>query len=214
MAEAEPKKRKDFFATPNAVIDTGLWTCMRPSEKDVYIVLGRHANYNSGLAYPGVRTIAEESGHCLEVVCKATAQLVVYGLIEKIRTGPDFKFRMAYRVLEEPVIEANIIPWRTEQRKRKKDKKTGKFIPIPSRTESPIVPSHTEPAIVPSRTAQKERERERKKLTIKPKHTSPPRRKTKGKKATGEEAFAEARKLYGPKAMAEAQAKIEKEANQ
>ena len=81
--KSQDSKRQDFFMVPNAIVKSGLWARMKPSEKDVYIVLAQHAHYDSGLAYPSVRTIAKLSGRCLEAVLNATKKLVEYGLIEK-----------------------------------------------------------------------------------------------------------------------------------
>ena len=94
---------------------------------------------------------------------------------------------MAYRMIRDPKIDQNIIPWRTEQWKRKRDKKTGKFISVPSSTVSDIVPSSTVSDIVPSHTEQKETERDLKRLALKTSHTSSPKEKTKNQKPKGEQ---------------------------
>jgi predicted transcriptional regulator len=177
MTEEKEQRNKNFFMVPNAVIDSWLWSRMKQSEKSVYLVLCRFANPDSGLAYPSLETIAELTGSAKDTICKATKQLVIYGLITKKRASSNFNFRMIYRVIKEPEINKHIIPWKKDKCKPKKDKKTGKFMLSPCSKDLDISPSSKDLDISPSSKEQKKIKEELRRLTI----TSMSHNLTKGK---------------------------------
>jgi hypothetical protein len=166
MKEEKQQRNKNFFMVPNAVIDSWLWSRMKQSEKSIYLVLCRFAHPDSGLAYPSVETIRELTGCKTDTISTATRHLVIYGLITKKRAGPGFKFKMIYRVIKEPEIEPNIIPWKKGQCYPKKDKKTGKFMAIPSTRGLDITPSSGGLDITPSKKGQKKIKEDLRRLTI------------------------------------------------
>ena len=131
--------RKDFGTIPHAVVDSGLWAKMKPSEKSVYIVLVRYANYNTGFCFPNIKTISEKARISKTHVCTALKQLVIYGLITKKRAPKGLKFRNIYNVISEPQIDLHTLPQKMEKKcERCRDDKTGKFKVRPQNVETDI----------------------------------------------------------------------------
>ena len=150
-------ERKDFGTIPHAVVDSGLWAKMKPSEKSVYIVLVRYANYKSHFCFPSIERIRQEAGISKTRVCGSLQQLVVYGLITKKRAPKGLNFRNVYRVIPEPKINLAIIPQKMEKKcKGYRDKNTGKFRVRPQNVETDIGPQIVE-AGRPQNVEKKER---------------------------------------------------------
>jgi hypothetical protein len=147
----------------NIVIDSGTWASLSPSARAVYFVLARFAHPDSGLSYPGIKTISTLSGFLKDSVCKATRELQERGLITKKQGSKRFYFKMTYRILREP--DLCIIPSRSDKGRKKRiipsrsDKgkietaKNGE--PSPSRSESRVSPTGSESCNVPSGSEKK-----------------------------------------------------------
>jgi hypothetical protein len=157
------EERKNFFMVQNIVVNSGTWASLSPSARSVYFVLARFAHPDSGLAYPGIKTISILSGFLKDSVCKATTELQERGLITKKQGSKRFHFKMTYRILREP--DLCIIPSRSDKSRKKRvipsrsDK--GRFEtakkaePSPSQSESCTVPSQSESCTVPSGSEKK-----------------------------------------------------------
>lgn len=176
----ENKERKNFFMKSNIVIDSGLAARMKPSERAVYDILCRFAHPVSGLCYPSIPTICKLSGYSKTPVCAATKQLSVYDVIEKelvaFKNKKNTKkkpiFRMAYRVLREPKIEPVSIPWKSEQYKTLLRGEGGKFIALPTNSESHTLPANSEGLTLPTNSEQKKNKKELKRLALREEKTS------------------------------------------
>jgi len=111
----EQERDRDFFKTPNIVIDSRLLARMKPSEAKVYSVLSRFADYKTGSAFPSIVLICNLSGMNKNVVCKAIKRLEYFGLVKKYRAPKKFKYRNVYRVIRNPQIDSSIIPQKMEK---------------------------------------------------------------------------------------------------
>lgn len=106
---AKPKAQylnsRDFSTLFHWVIDTGIWSRLKPSEMAVYIVLLRAANYTTKNCFLGRKTIADKSGVCLSSISETTTSLQSRGLIRKQSLAIDaVKFRTIYTLLNTPPI--------------------------------------------------------------------------------------------------------------
>jgi len=140
---------------PNTVIDSGLLAKMKNSERSVYLVLCRHADHNSRLAFPAVKTLMELTGSAKETVCKATKQLVNYGVITKRRAPASFKFKMIYKIIKDPKINLDISPWKKDKCKRLLRQKNGRFTAESVATDLLTSPCEPHSATSPCDTDQK-----------------------------------------------------------
>lgn len=127
IRSSDQDKWTEFFMIPNSVIDSGLLAKMKNSERSVYFVLCRHADHNSRLAFPAVKTLMELTGSAKETVCKATKQLVNYGVITKRRAPASFKYKMIYKIIKDPKINLDTSPWKKDKCKRLLRQKNGRF---------------------------------------------------------------------------------------
>jgi DNA-binding transcriptional regulator YhcF (GntR family) len=76
---------KNFAMISHKIVDLGIWAKLSPKAKAVYIVLLRYAGYKNREAFPSVLTIAKAAGLNPKNVSRATAELVIHGLIKKWR---------------------------------------------------------------------------------------------------------------------------------
>ena len=163
MKKYDREERKNFFMIQNIVVDSEVWASLSSSARSVYFVLARFAHPDSGLTYPGVKTISILSGFLKGTVCKATRELQERGLIQKKRGSKRFHFKTIYRILREPDIciipsgsdkcrKKRIIPNRSDKGKIETAKKAE---PSMSQLESCIVPTNSESCIIPSGSDKK-----------------------------------------------------------
>lgn len=149
-------EKKDFFVMPHAIIDSGLWSLMKPSEKAVYSVLCRYRNYKTGYCFPGIKLISEKSGIHKNRVCAAVQQLCVYGLIRKKRAPRGLKFRNIYNVILNPKLDPTTLPQNADKKcKDRYREKSGKFGVTPQNAEADTLPQNAE-AVVPQKAEKKE----------------------------------------------------------
>ena len=141
------QKDKDFSKLRHEIVDSGLLAQLSSAAVRVYLVILRHANYETGLSYPTVKTISKESGVNKNLICSATTELVLNGLIDKSRAPKRFAYRNCYRILKHPKIPPDIIPKKTDKCRRYFHEKNGKFKPVPENTETDI-PQNTDDGIL------------------------------------------------------------------
>ena len=157
------EERKNFFMVQNIIVNSGAWASLSPSARSVYFVLARFAHPESGLSYPGIKTISTLSGFMKDSVCKATRELQERGLITKKQGSKRFHFKMTYRILREP--DLCVIPSRSDKSRKKrtipnrsdkgKIETVKKGEPSPSQSESCIVPTSSESCTCPSGSEKK-----------------------------------------------------------
>ncbi len=157
------QKDKDFSKFRHEIVDEGLLAHLSNGAVRVYLVILRHANYKTGLSYPTVKTICKESGVNKNLISSATRELVLNGLIDKVKTSKRFAFRNCYRTIKHPKAPPCTIPKNTDKCRRYFQGKDGKFSEIPENTEHRVpintdngVPSNTDKChTCPSNTDKK-----------------------------------------------------------
>lgn len=167
MSSTLEQRDKDFSKLYHQVVDSGLLKKLSNIEIRVYLVLLRFSNYKTGLCYPTVKKITELSGVNKNNISHATEGLATKGLIEKVRTGKRFSFRLCYRVTKSRArlsqLASCIVPCKTDKCRAIKRGKNGRFKPIPRNTDKGIpcntddpIPSNSESCICPTHTDKKE----------------------------------------------------------
>lgn len=133
MANEQPlqdqKSNNNFSKIPHFVVDQGLLRILKRSEMAIYLVLHKHANFNTDISYPSVIRISELTGCGRGVVAKATDRLAELNLIEKIETRVRGLIRNSYRIIRDPEMERPACPSSTDKPKRMKRGNKGKFLP-------------------------------------------------------------------------------------
>ena len=81
------RAQTQWFHLFKAMVDHGEVARIGPYAFTVYAVIKAHANYHSGIAYPGIDLIAEKSGVSPAQVKRALGVLQAAGLITKTKTG-------------------------------------------------------------------------------------------------------------------------------
>jgi hypothetical protein len=140
------QKDKDFSKFRHEIVDEGLLAHLSNGAVRVYLVILRHANYETGLSFPTVKTICKESGVNKNLISSATRELVLNGLIDKVKTSKRFTFRNCYRTIKHPKAPPCTIPKNTDKCRRYFQGKDGKFKPVPENTETDI-PKNTDNGI-------------------------------------------------------------------
>lgn len=140
------QKDKGFSKFRHEIVNGGLLAQLSNRAIRVYLVILRHANYETGLSYPTVKTISKESGVNKNLISSATRELVLNGLIDKSRAPKRFAFRNCYRIVKHLRIRLGIIPRNTDKCRRYFHGKNGKFKPVPENAENGI-PQNTDNAI-------------------------------------------------------------------
>lgn len=162
MSWSLEQKDKDFSKFRHEIVDSGLLERLSNRAIRVYLVILRHANYETGLSYPTVKTISKESGVNKNLISSATRELVLNGLIDKSRAPKRFAFRNCYRIVKHLRIRPDIIPRNTDKCRRYFHGKNGKFKPVPKNTDNGIpqntdsvIPKNTESDTYPKNTDKK-----------------------------------------------------------
>jgi len=155
-------KNKDFSKFPQAIVKSGLLAKLSNPAVRVYLVLLAHANYQTGLSYPTVKTISRLSGINKNLISKGLKELVICSLIDKFRGAKRFSYRNYYRIINMPRIILDAIPEKKRQPRKIFREKSGKFTsygsvpgPVPSNMES-LIPSFTESDTCPQDMDKKE----------------------------------------------------------
>lgn len=166
MARRVETKHKDFSRIPHAVIDSGLLGILKPGELKVFLVINRHADYDTGIAFPTYATIRKLSSLGNGTIAKAIEGLVTKGLMEKKRVSKRFSFRNVYRVREPGIAELKsiicIFPKKTDKSRRILRGRDGKFKPVAKNTDNDIpqntdneIPKNRESDTLPKNTDKK-----------------------------------------------------------
>lgn len=163
MARRVETKHKDFSRIPHAVVDSGVLGILKPSELKVYLVINRHADYITGVAYPGYRAIIRRAGLNKNSVAEAIRGLEDKGLISKTRAGKRLGYKNVYQVneLDEKKLRemVSVYPKKMDKRRILLRGADGKFRPIPKNADAQL-PQMTEGGIHPKKKDKKEKEQE------------------------------------------------------
>jgi len=154
----------NFFVVPSAFVSSRILSWLKPTEKDVYLVLCSFANYNTCLCYPSREKIRKLTGHRKDLISAATKRLEAHGLIEKKLVPFNFKgsvkYRMSYKILRDPKIAFYTKPRKTAKYKHHFRKKDGKWAREPLKTALDTRPLKTASYTRPLKTAKKDIERD------------------------------------------------------
>jgi hypothetical protein len=115
----------EFF---NKIVDSGLWAAMTPSDRSVFGVLFRHADYWTGQCFLTTKTIANKAGANRRIAQAAVRRLISYGILVKKYIGEPKKRRIIYTFLEEPKMMIPIKPSNMALLNARKRAKNGKFL--------------------------------------------------------------------------------------
>jgi len=71
-----------FFRIEHGLLKSEVFRSLSGSAVKVYLVVGMHADFTTGWAYPSVRTIARQTGMCRQTILDAIDELRAGGLLE------------------------------------------------------------------------------------------------------------------------------------
>ena len=101
-----------WFHVFRAMIDQGDVARIGPHAFTVYAVIKAHANYNSGMAHPGIERISEQSGVSLAQVKRALSVLETAGLIKKTKSGRSNHYTLREKVqITEAGLPHTVATW-------------------------------------------------------------------------------------------------------
>lgn len=100
------RAQTQWFHLFKAMVDHGEVARIGPHAFTVYAVIKAHANYHSGIAYPGIELIAEKSGVSPAQVKRALGVLQAAGLITKTRNGRSNHYTLREKI---QVTEADLL---------------------------------------------------------------------------------------------------------
>lgn len=106
--KANPQDR-NFSKLFHVIIDTNIWSELSPKAKAVYVVLLRFAEYSTRITFLSMQRISVISGLHLDSVPDAIKELVIFGLIQKKRTGPRMNFMNSYYLMKEYEIGTSLV---------------------------------------------------------------------------------------------------------
>ncbi|HEM7851407.1 helix-turn-helix domain-containing protein [Burkholderia multivorans] len=96
-----------------SMVDSGALAKMSGSSLKVYLVIKAHANYHTGIAFPGMKTIAEKSGISLAQVKRAIPELESLGYISKSKNGRsnEYRVREVVRIQDDTGNHTGVASW-------------------------------------------------------------------------------------------------------
>lgn len=148
----------EFFMIPKAVVKSGILARMYHADLKVYLVICLYRNYKTNKAYPSVERICREAGVNKDSAYASIKRLQISGLIVKYRAPKGLKFKNVYTVFQNPDIDVDIYPSRSDKRKPQYREKSGKWGVCPSEREKTSCPSEREKVSCPSDSDSKENE--------------------------------------------------------
>ncbi len=106
---ASDERRFGFFMIHNSVVDNFGLT---PYEGWLYVIIARHVNQKTGVAFPSLTTLANESRMSRMQVTRCLKSLQEKGLLEVMPrpvTGKRARTTNHYRLLEPPASQAEVV---------------------------------------------------------------------------------------------------------
>lgn len=132
-------KDKDFSKIYHLIIDNEMLAQMSNTDIRVYLTLNRFAGYETGIAFPSVKTIIKLSGVDKNAVHDTVERLEAMGLILTYQGGKEKSFSKYYGIVRREFIDIELALRATAKPERSTKAaargKDGRFIPTPKNAE-------------------------------------------------------------------------------